>query len=101
MASRSVKVLEVIRFKQTEMKRLNPCTPLSIKQGLGKSALTLGETQAMRDGKAIVTQCSSCGTFVYLTYVPQGKLKLGPCPACGGQEWWLQRTSVGPFSPVA
>ncbi len=54
-------------------------------------------TISMRQGKAFLTQCGSCGTLIAAPGKPPA-VTLGPCPVCWGTTWWTQHThTVGPF----
>ena len=52
--------------------------------------------------EARVDMCSSCGALVGTA--AERRIKLGRCPACGGETWWRQEmptveSPVGPFGP--
>lgn len=55
--------------------------------------VTLKHTIASKRGQQWVEQCAWCGSLVCVSSsanLPKSQ-SLGPCPACGGTEWWLQR----------
>ncbi len=56
-------------------------------------------TLSWQEGRTWVGQCAWCGTMVAVPDTAPS-LRPGPCPACGGTEWWEQPLPVGPFANV-